>query len=295
MVANLDALFLGIVFLIASIPVGGIGYGFSAVSTPILLIDYSPKQISPILNFIELFQNSSNVIINSGKYTLKREIILFVVFASPGLAIGSILGSYLLKTLGGTSPQLKILIYVILIPLILLQAYGFRRSFTLKSWKYLGSIITLLIGCLYGVTTISGPPLALIVNNQGLSKEEYRFAISLLRVVESYTTFTSYLTLGIFSPAVIYYSILTSPAIIGGMAIGYFLSSRVRVKEDFRRVAMSFDAYVTGFGLSNNLVGILSNSLVVCYIPFFVTVLIDLILLRRYVKVQRPKYKTQNS
>ena len=55
------------------------------------------------------------------------------------------------------------------------------------------------VGALYAATTISGPPLALFLNNQGLAKEDFRAAMSLFRIVESMTTAVCYLALGLFS------------------------------------------------------------------------------------------------
>jgi hypothetical protein len=40
------------------------------------------------------------------------------------------------------------------------------------------------LGVLYSVTTISGPPLAILFNNQGLVKTEFRAGLALVRVAE---------------------------------------------------------------------------------------------------------------
>jgi len=49
------------------------------------------------------------------------------------------------------------------------------------------------IGLLYAVTTISGPPLAVALNNQQLSKQEFRAALSFVRLAESILTAIAYL------------------------------------------------------------------------------------------------------
>jgi uncharacterized membrane protein YfcA len=272
-----------VILFIASIPSGAFAYGFSATVTPLLLIRYTNRQISPILNFIEIFQNAANVMLNFRNYTKKSLII--TIYGIPGIAIGSLLGAYLLK-ISVNDALLKVIVYSVLIPLILLQAAGFRKEISLDKWKKVGYLVTFPVGVLYGVSTISGPPLALIINNQGLTKEEFKFAISALRVAESITTFSGYLTLGVFSSQVLYYVAITSLAVITGMAIGVVTARIIKRKEDFRRLVMSFDSWVSGYGLSFNLGKVIGYD--VLYWPMIVVIAIDLYLISKYI-VKRKK------
>ncbi|WP_278465359.1 sulfite exporter TauE/SafE family protein [Saccharolobus islandicus] len=274
---------MSVILFIASIPSGAFAYGFSATVTPLLLIRYTNRQISPILNFIEIFQNAANVMLNFRNYTKKSLII--TIYGIPGIAIGSLLGAYLLK-ISVNDALLKVIVYSVLIPLILLQASGFRKEISLDKWKKVGYLVTFPVGVLYGVSTISGPPLALIINNQGLTKEEFKFAISALRVAESITTFSGYLTLGVFSSQVLYYVAITSPAVITGMAIGVVTARIIKRKEDFRRLVMSFDSWVSGYGLSFNLGKVIGYD--VLYWPMIVVIAIDLYLISKYI-VKRKK------
>ncbi len=271
------------ILFIASIPSGAFAYGFSATATPLLLIRYTNRQISPILNFIEIFQNTANIMLNFRNYTKKS--LTITIYGIPGIAIGSLLGAYLLK-ISVNDALLKVIVYSVLIPLILLQAAGFRKEISLDKWKKVGYLVTFPVGVLYGVSTISGPPLALIINNQGLTKEEFKFAISALRVAESITTFSGYLTLGVFSAQVLYYVAITSPAVITGMAIGVVTARIIKRKEDFRRLVMSFDSWVSGYGLSFNLGKVIGYD--VLYWPMIVVIAIDLYLLSKYI-VKRKK------
>ncbi|QXJ34054.1 sulfite exporter TauE/SafE family protein [Saccharolobus shibatae] len=280
---SLDLTYLSIILFIASIPSGAFAYGFSATATPLLLIKYTNRQISPILNFIEIFQNTANVILNSKNYT--RKSLIVTTFGIPGIIMGSIIGAYILK-ISLNDSLIKVIVYSVLIPLILLQAAGFRKEISLDKWKKIGYLVTFPVGVLYGVSTISGPPLALIINNQGLSKEEFKFAISTLRVAESITTFSAYLTLGVFNPQVFYYAAITSPAVITGMLVGIFTARIIKQKEDFRRLVMSFDSWVSGYGLSFNLGKVIGYD--VLYWPMIVVIGIDLYLLSKYV-VKRKK------
>jgi len=278
---DIDLTLLLITFFIASIPVGAFAYGFSSTSVPILLTKYSTRQISPILNFIEVFQNIYNLFNN--RDGLNRESVSFSLYGIPGIVFGSITGAYLISA---SVSEFKIIVYLILIPLILLQAYGFRKPVPVSYWKRFGSFITFPIGLLYGISTISGPPLALIINNQGLTRAEFRFNMALLRTVESLTTFSSYIALGVFSYQVIYYSLITTPSIIVGMLSGIFIAKLLN-KEDFRRAVMSFDSYISGYGLSSNLMN--ANYLpqnLLGYFPLFLVIVLDAIILSKYIRAR---------
>ena len=60
----------------------------------------------------------------------------------------------------------------VLLPLILLQAAGYRRP--IRSERSAGLVFGGGLGVLYSVTTISGPPLAIMLNNQGFAKKDFR-------------------------------------------------------------------------------------------------------------------------
>jgi uncharacterized protein len=83
-------------------------------------------------------------------------------------------------------------------------------------------------------TTLSGPPLALLLDNQGLAQDEFRPAIALIRVAESSLTLVTYLFLGFH----------------GAPSLGLFWLLLRRVsKEAFRRLCMGVDAALVSVGL----------------------------------------------
>ena len=86
-----------------------------------------------------------------------------------------------------------------LLPLILLQAAGFRRP--IQSERSAGFAFGGGVGVLYSVTTISGPPLAVVLSNQGLAKQEFRAALGFIRLAESSMTAVAYAYAGLYSIA----------------------------------------------------------------------------------------------
>jgi hypothetical protein len=105
------------------------------------------------------------------------------------------------------------------------------------------------VGFLYSVTTISGPPLAVLFNNQGLVKKDFRAALGMIRVAESTITAIAYYHLGLFNKQSMSLVPLIAPSVILGIPLGTFLIRRLD-PETFRRICMSFDVWVVGFGLS---------------------------------------------
>jgi uncharacterized membrane protein YfcA len=133
------------------------------------------------------------------------------------------------------------------LPLILIQAGGFRRP--IKAEGKANLAFGGGVGVLYSVTTISGPPLALLLNNQGFAKREFRAALAVVRLAESSFTAVAYVSAGLFTVQSLALVPYILPSVLVGVPLGAFLLRHIRV-ETFRRVCMSFDAWVVGFGLS---------------------------------------------
>src|SRR5204863_7070184 len=89
--------------------------------------------------------------------------------------------------------------FALLLPLILLQAAGYRRP--IRSERAIGVPFGAGVGLLYSLTTISGPPLALLLNNQGLAKREFRAALAFVRLAEAGFTAIAYAYAGLFTRA----------------------------------------------------------------------------------------------
>jgi len=170
-----------------------------------------------------------------------RRTLPIIVGLLPGIVVGTMLVSQVNPT------WLKFGTFTALLPLILLQAAGYRRP--IQSERSAGLVFGSGLGVLYSVTTISGPPLALALSNQGLAKQEFRAALGIVRLAESTMTAVAYLYAGMFTTA----SMALVPQILPSLAIGVPVGAMVIRRlspETFRRLCMSFDAWVVGFGIS---------------------------------------------
>lgn len=239
---NEQMLWLGAITLLAATVNGALGYGFSSITVPLALLFLSNRVLNPALIIIEVPLNAYVLWVNRASIgPVWRRVAPMIV----GLVPGVLLGTFMVSSV---SPDwLKFTTYLVLLPLILLQAAGFRRP--IKAEHSAGLVFGTGVGILYSVTTISGPPLAIALNNQGLEKREFRAALGLVRLAESTMTGIAYIYAGLFASASIALVPWIIPSVALGVPIGAQIIQRMR-PETFRRICMSFDAWVVAFGLS---------------------------------------------
>jgi len=243
---NMDLTILVLITLFAATVNGALGYGFSSLTVPVALLFYTNRILNPALVMVEVVINGYVLLINrqSVPHIWKRVLPILL-----GVLPGVMIGSYVLFMV--QPAWLKFFTYFVLLPFILLQAAGVRKP--IRAEKLVGVPFGMGIGTLYSVTTISGPPLALLFNNQGYAKQQFRAALSLIRVAESTLTAVAYYFLGLYSVASAQLLPYIAPSVLVGIPLGTYLISRMD-PEVFRRLCMSFDAVVVGFGMSRVLV-----------------------------------------
>src|SRR6266516_4838745 len=154
-----DLLALIVITLAAAVVNGALGYGFSSITVPLALLFLTNRVLNPAIVPIEVALNAYVLWVN-------RRVLPLVIGLAPGVLLGTLIVSHV-------SPGwLKLGTFAVLLPLILVQAAGYRRP--IRAERSAGLAFGGGVGVLYAVTTISGPPLAVALNNQGLSKDEFR-------------------------------------------------------------------------------------------------------------------------
>ena len=274
-----SALMLVAITLLAATVNGALGYGFSSLTVPVAVLFFANRTLNPALVIVEVAVNSYSLFIN--RHSLPRvwkRTLPIIGGLVPGVVVGSLL-------LSAVNPgAIRVLTYVVLLPLILLQAAGFRRY--IHAERAVGVPLGTGIGVLYSVTTISGPPLALMLNNQGFVREDFRASLAIIRIAESTLTAIAYAFLGLYTVQTGSLLWLIGPSVLIGVPLGAFLIRRLAA-ETFRRICMSFDAWVVGFGLSRTLMdlGLLGDP--TAYLVLTTAAAIDLLLLYQFFKKQR--------
>jgi hypothetical protein len=120
--------------------------------------------------------------------------------------------------------------------------------------------------------------LAILFNNQGLVKTEFRAGLALVRVAESSVTAIAYDQLGLFTAESENILWVFVPSVAVGVPLGAYVIRHLDA-ETFRRICMSFDAWVVGFGFSRVLIELNVMESPWAYVVLAVTILIDTYLL----------------
>ena len=270
---------LALITFFAAIVNGALGYGFSSITVPLALLFLANRVLNPAMVLIEVALNAYVLWVNRGALPdVWRRMVPIVIGLVPGIALGTLI-------VAQVSPaELRFYTFVVLLPLILLQAAGFRRP--IRSEQSVGLVFGGGLGVLYSVTTISGPPLAVMLNNQGLAKNEFRAALGFIRLAESTFTAIAYWYVGLYSINSMLLIPVILPSVVVGVPIGVWLIRHVRA-ETFRRVCMSFDAWVVGFGISTLLRELQIVESAAAYLVLAAVGVVDVILLYRFFSKQR--------
>ena len=276
---------LVVISFVAAIVNGALGYGFSSIAVPLALLVVDNRVLTPALVLLEIVLNAYVLWVNrAGLPKIWRRAAFVVIGLAPGVAIGT-------AVLTRVDPAwLKLGTFAALLPLLLLQAVGFRRA--IRAERPASLALGAGVGALYAVTTISGPPLAMFLNNQGYAKkQEFRAALGLIRSAECLFTAALYARSGLFTGASTSLLPYIVPSVIIGVPVGAWLIRQVR-EESFRRVCMSFDAAIVAFGASTLLrvLNVVDGSL--AYLPFAAVLLFDAVVLYRFFRTPSSRVPT---
>jgi hypothetical protein len=274
---------LAVITFGAAIVNGALGYGFSSITVPLALLFLANRVLNPALVPIEVVLNAYVLWVNRRALPgVWRRVLPIVAGLLPGVLLGTAVVSQV------NPSWLKFATFVALLPLILLQAAGFRRP--LRSERSIGFTFGSGLGVLYSVTTISGPPLAVMLNNQGFTRRDFRAALGSVRLAESLFTAVAYGYAGLYSRDSMGLIPLILPSIAVGVPIGAWLIQRIQA-ETFRRVCMSFDAWVVGFGISVLLHGLGLVPGLAAYSVLFAVIATDAWLLYRFFAIHAPRLR----
>jgi uncharacterized membrane protein YfcA len=270
---------LALITFVAAVVNGALGYGFSSITVPLALLFLTNRVLNPALVLVEVALNTYVLWVNRESFgAVFRRMLPIVAGLVPGVVIGTLI-------VARVHPEwLKLGTFTLLLPLILLQAAGYRRP--IRSERSIGVPFGTGVGLLYSLTTISGPPLALMLNNQGLAKRDFRAALGFVRLAESSFTAIAYAYAGLFTAASLRLTPAILPSLLIGVPLGAWLIRRINA-ETFRRICMSFDAWVVGFGISTLLRALHIVEGAQAYGVLAAVILVDVLLLYRFFSTPR--------
>ena len=116
------ALPLAAITLGAAIVNGALGYGFSSITVPLALLFLTNRVLNPALVLIEVALNAYVLWVNRAALpNVWRRVLPIVIGLAPGVLLGTALVSQV------NPGWLKFGTFIVLLPLILVQAAGYRR------------------------------------------------------------------------------------------------------------------------------------------------------------------------
>src|SRR5256714_1746239 len=138
------SLALVVITLLAATVNGALGYGFSAITVPLALLFLTNRVLNPALVLVEVALNAYVLWVNRGSLPhVWRRVLPMIVGLAPGIVVGTMI-------LSQVNPGwLRFYTFVALLPLILLQAAGYRRP--IRSERAAGLIFGGGLGVLYSV------------------------------------------------------------------------------------------------------------------------------------------------
>jgi len=259
---------------------GALGYGYASITVPIALFVVAGRVLNPALVIVE-------VAINVYALWWHRRAVGRVAHRTAplvaGLVPGVVAGAVLLAVVRPS--DVRLVAFTVLLPLILLQASGVRWPIARE--RTAAVPLGVGVGALYGLTTISGPPLALFWNNQGLGRDDFRVSLALARTVESLLALIAYAALGLLTRDSAGLLPWIAPGVLIGFPLGHWLVGRVG-SDTFRRVCMSFDAYLVSVGLARGLVELGLAPAALAYQLVALTAVVDTWLLHRFFRLRSP-------
>jgi uncharacterized membrane protein YfcA len=267
----------------AAIVNGALGYGFSSLTVPLALLFLTNRVLNPALIPVEVALNAYVLWVNRDALPqVWRRVLPIVIGLLPGVLVGTMLVSQV------NPAWLKFGTFIVLLPLIFMQAIGYRRP--IQAERSVGVAVGGGVGVLYAVTTISGPPLAVLLSNQGFTKQHFRAALGFIRLAESSLTAAAYFYAGLYTAESAALIPVIVPSIALGVPLGGFLIKQIR-PDVFRRVCMTFDAWIVAFGLSTLLRDLQIVPSKAAFLLLAAVALLDSWLLYRFFSIDLPLAK----
>lgn len=203
-------------------------FGFALIAMPVLAKIIPIQEAVPIVVALSLITNV--LILKDGFRFVDLRKIWPLILAS---FVAAPLGTYSLLLLNADILKLLTGILVVLFAAVLLA--GLR--FPIRRERFAFAVTGALSGFLNGSISLSGPPVALFLSNQGVDRHVFRANITAYALLLNVVTLISFAATGLMSKDVIKLSAWLLP----GMLIGLFIGIKLIRNLDealFRKIAL---------------------------------------------------------
>lgn len=222
-------LFISLFILIFAASVqGATGFGFSLVAVPLLSFVMPLTRIVPILVLYSLILNVI-VFTKLKGHVDKKKITLLVTMGMVGIPIGV----YILRFVH--EDYIKFVVGILVMISSMAMFFNFKAHFKNQFLTY--GTVGLISGILNGSSSLSGPPVILMLSNEGVNKQDFRKTLATNFMVLNIITIPMLLLQGVITTKILTSSVLRLPGMLLGVYIGLKIGHMIPEKI-FRKITL---------------------------------------------------------
>lgn len=216
------------IIMFSSMIQGITSFGFSLLAVPLLSMILPLKVVVPMLVIFSLGMNI--VIFTKVKgHINKIHISLLVVFGLVSIPIGiNVLQDF-------NESIIKLIVGIVILISAISMNFGLKVKFKNQNIAY--AITGFLSGILNGSSSLSGPPVILLLSNEGASKENFRKTLSTYFLILNFFTIPIFIMEKMVTSEILLTTIKLSPALLIGVFSGVIFGNRLP-DAIFRRVTL---------------------------------------------------------
>lgn len=197
--------------LFAGFTQGLTSFGFALISMPILVKLMPLTEAVPLVVILSFFTNT--ILLKQTWRHIEIKKISLLIFAS---LIAAPIGTFLLVYMAPNVLKLIAGIIIVIFSLLLVT----NHTFPIKNDRAAYFPVGFMSGLLNGSISMSGPPVALFLSNQGVSKEVFRANITVFGFILNIVTIITYFSSGLVNSTLIQHISWLLPSMIIGTIIG---------------------------------------------------------------------------
>ncbi|MBN2796149.1 MAG: sulfite exporter TauE/SafE family protein [Clostridia bacterium] len=216
------------VILFAAMVQGATGFGFSLVAVPLLSFVMPLDLIVPILVLFSLILNVV-VFVKLEGHIDKKKIALLVLLGMIGLPIGI----YILRFVN--EDYIKFVVGVLVMISSLAMYFNVKAHF--KNVYFTYGAVGLISGILNGSSSLSGPPVILMLSNEGVNKSDFRKTLATYFMVLNIVSIPMFFLQGLITSEVIKSAAFRLPGMLIGVYLGLVIGHRIPEKL-FRKITL---------------------------------------------------------
>lgn len=217
-----------LIILLAGFVQGLTSFGFALISMPLLAKLMPLQQAVPMVVALSLLTNIA-VMYECRKHLDIKRIWLLVISSIAAAP----LGTYVLLLVDEHVLQIAAGSLVVLFAVILISG----KTFPIRDEKLAFVPVGAVSGLLNGSISMSGPPVALFLSNQGVGKQTFRANITAYAIILNVITISTYVYGGLIDRQALTDLSWTVPALLIGAAAGIKAGSKLQ-EQRFKKLAL---------------------------------------------------------